>query len=73
MITGVFTSSDHQLDAISAGFELLSEIVYTNWIIDYKVVFDDPGIRNDSAKYMHKLIVSEDESDDHQNTENSLA
>ncbi|CAL7951583.1 unnamed protein product [Xylocopa violacea] len=55
-IAGVFTSGAAQTRARSMGFELLSEIRYSLWLMNERIVFDDPGRGNYSAAIMGKLI-----------------
>ncbi|XP_026670606.1 uncharacterized protein LOC108626405 isoform X1 [Ceratina calcarata] len=60
-IGGVFTSGANLTKALSVGFELLTEIRYSSWIINDRVVFDDPGRGNYSAAFMGKLIPEEED------------
>lgn len=59
-LVGSFTSGCSQRLAMNAGFRVLSEIRYSRWIVDNRVVFDDPGIGNYSASFMG-IIVPEAE------------
>ncbi|XP_050485083.1 uncharacterized protein LOC126870930 [Bombus huntii] len=63
-IGGLFTCGASQAWARSVGFQLLSEIRYSLWILDDRIVFDDPGRGNYSAAMMGKLIEPEEESED---------
>lgn len=63
-IGGLFTCGASQAWARSMGFELLSEIRYSLWILNDRIVFDDPGRGNYSAAMMGKLIAPEEESED---------
>lgn len=58
-IFGIFTSKSEQELAESLGWQILSEIQYSRWIINDKVVFDDPGIGNYSAALMGVLVPEE--------------
>ncbi|XP_076643343.1 uncharacterized protein LOC143353711 [Halictus rubicundus] len=60
-IGGIFTCGASQTKARSFGFTLFSEIRYNRWIVDDRVVFNDPGRGNYSAAFMGMLITVEDE------------
>lgn len=62
-IGGLFTCGASQATAQDTGFSLLSEIRYSQWLIDDRIVFDDPGKGNYSAAFMGKLILPEERSD----------
>ncbi|XP_034183318.2 uncharacterized protein LOC117605751 [Osmia lignaria lignaria] len=55
-IGGIFTCGMSQSKAQSVGFQLLSEIRYSQWIVNDRVIFDDPGRGNYSAAFMGKTI-----------------
>ena len=65
-IGGIFTSGADQSMAEAAGFQILSEIRYGLWIVDDRVVFDDPGRGNYTAAFMGMLIPYEEHSKDDQ-------
>lgn len=58
-IGGIFTCGISQTRARSVGFQLLSEIRYSLWLVNEQVVFDDPGRGNYSAALMGKLLKEE--------------
>lgn len=59
-IGGVFTSSISQSIALKLGFRLIAEIRYNRWVVDDRIVFDDPGRGNYSAAFMGMLVPSEE-------------
>lgn len=59
-IGGVFTSGSSQSLATKLGFDLVSEIRYSRWVVNDKVVFDDPGRGNYSAAFMGMRIPPEE-------------
>ncbi|KAG7212177.1 hypothetical protein KM043_012517 [Ampulex compressa] len=59
-IGGIFTSGLSQTMAANQGFEILSEIRYSRWIINDEVIFDDPGRGNYSAAFMGMLLPAEE-------------
>ncbi|XP_076754263.1 uncharacterized protein LOC143425404 [Xylocopa sonorina] len=61
-IAGIFTSGAAQTRARSMGFELLSEIRYSSWLANDRIVFDDPGRGNYSAAIMGKLVQPQEDS-----------
>ncbi|XP_076618901.1 uncharacterized protein LOC143340608 [Colletes latitarsis] len=61
-IGGIFTCGAGQARAESVGFQLFSEIRYSQWIINDHVVFDDPGKGNYSAAFMGMTISLEEDS-----------
>ncbi|XP_076377900.1 uncharacterized protein LOC143259458 [Megalopta genalis] len=63
-IGGIFTSGTSQTNARNAGFTLFSEIRYSRWIVDERVVFSEPGRGNYSAAFMGMLVPVEDEKED---------
>lgn len=65
-IGGIFTSGADQSMAQAAGFQILSEIRYGRWVVDDRVVFDDPGRGNYTAAFMGMLIPLEEHSKDDQ-------
>ncbi|XP_076224103.1 uncharacterized protein LOC116431017 isoform X1 [Nomia melanderi] len=65
-IGGIFTCGASQTKARSIGFELFSEIRYNRWVVDDRVVFDDPGRGNHSAAFMGMLMSSEEELDNNE-------
>lgn len=65
-IGGVFTSGLSQSLATKLGFDLVSEIRYSRWVVDDKVVFDDPGKGNYSAAFMGMKIPSEEKDSIHE-------
>ncbi|XP_011149327.1 uncharacterized protein LOC105189121 [Harpegnathos saltator] len=60
-IGGVFTSGYSQSLATKLGFDLVSEIRYSRWTVNDKVVFDDPGKGNYSAAFMGMRISPAEE------------
>ncbi|XP_076389861.1 uncharacterized protein LOC105662944 isoform X2 [Megachile rotundata] len=63
-IGGIFTCGKSQAQAEQVGFELISEIRYSQWIIDDRIVFDDPGRGNYTAAFMGKVIQLEEDKED---------
>ncbi|XP_032678350.1 uncharacterized protein LOC116847449 [Odontomachus brunneus] len=59
-IGGVFTSGLSQSLATKLGFNLVSEIRYSRWVVNDKVVFDDPGKGNYSAAFLGMRIPVQD-------------
>lgn len=55
-VAGIFTSGACQARAESLGFEKHAEIPYSRWIVNDRVIFDDPGRGNYSAAFMGKLV-----------------
>ncbi|XP_067208541.1 uncharacterized protein [Linepithema humile] len=55
-IDGVFTSGLSQSLAPKLGFRFVSEIRYSQWVVDNQIVFDDPGNGNYSAAFMRMQI-----------------
>ncbi|XP_076279073.1 uncharacterized protein LOC143208487 [Lasioglossum baleicum] len=60
-IGGIFTSGASQTKARCSGFTLFSEIRYSRWVVEDRVVFNDPGRGNYSAAFMGMSITIEDE------------
>ncbi|CAD1475091.1 unnamed protein product, partial [Heterotrigona itama] len=71
-IGGLFTCGASQATAQVTGFNLLSEIRYSQWVINDRIVFDDPGKGNYSAAFMGKLIPPEERSDQLQDRTSSI-
>lgn len=60
-VGGVFSSSALQETAKEVGFEVLSEILYGEWLIDEEVVFLNPGENNYTVALMGMLTPSFEE------------
>lgn len=58
-IGGVFTSGLSQSLALKLGFRLITEIRYSRWVVNERVVFDDAGKGNYSAAFMGMRIPRE--------------
>ncbi|XP_054014696.1 uncharacterized protein LOC128895795 [Hylaeus anthracinus] len=71
-IGGIFTCGASQSRAESVGFQLLSEIRYSQWIINNRVVFDDPGRGNYSAAFMGMSITLEEDPKDDETSVDEL-
>ncbi|XP_023290723.1 uncharacterized protein LOC105694443 [Orussus abietinus] len=61
VLAGFFTSGASQSIGHNLGFEILSEIRYSRWIVDDEIVFDDPGIGNYSAAFMAMRTPTDNE------------
>ncbi|XP_050451733.1 uncharacterized protein LOC126851627 [Cataglyphis hispanica] len=59
-IGGIFTSGRSQSLVLKHGFRVVSEIRYSRWIVDDRVVFDDTGKGNYSAAFMGMQISIEE-------------
>ncbi|XP_076163226.1 uncharacterized protein LOC143144566 [Ptiloglossa arizonensis] len=65
-IGGIFTSGESQSFAESCGFRQFAEIHYSQWIVNERVIFDDPGRGNYSVAFMGMLISHEEDPKENQ-------
>ena len=71
-IAGIFTSGASQSLATNLGFKILSEIRYSRWIINDRVIFNDPGLTNYSATFMTMILPGNEVLEERRETRKSI-